>query len=238
MKNNKKKTFNLLTILLAVVAVCLLLVGGIGGTRAALNITSDTYIGTLNTPTVSVELHENDSKEAATSLLSSMQNEPLVLGKEYAEKLTAVNSGTTDQYVRVTLYKYWTEGEDGKRVDLDPSYIQLIQGNEDWILDGSMTTKERLVYYYKYPVAVKSGTSSVIDKVAVDGEVANLVKQTQTTVDENHTTITTTYKYDGLQINLKASVDAIQTHHAAEAMQASWGVTPTFDADGNLEKIN
>ena len=36
MKKNNKKTFSLLTVLLAVLAVCLLVVGGIGVTRAVL----------------------------------------------------------------------------------------------------------------------------------------------------------------------------------------------------------
>ena len=58
MKKNNKKTFSLLTVLLAVLAVCLLVVGGIGVTRAVL-IESDTYSGTLETPDIAIQLNEN-----------------------------------------------------------------------------------------------------------------------------------------------------------------------------------
>ena len=148
MKKNNKKTFSLLTVLLAVLAVCLLVVGGIGVTRAVL-IESDTYSGTLETPEIAVQLNENGKAVSGEdALLQDLlkDEEALAIGKHYKEELTVTNTGTADQFVRVTLYKYWTDDE-GKRVDLDTDYIGLVLG-EDWLVDESATTDERVVLYY------------------------------------------------------------------------------------------
>ena len=120
MKNNKK--FSLLTVLLAVLAACLLLVGGIGVTRAVL-IESDTYSGTLETPDIAIQLNENGTAVSGEdALLQGLfkEGESFTIGKIYDEVLTVTNTGSADQFARVTLYKYWTD-EEGKRVDLDPA---------------------------------------------------------------------------------------------------------------------
>ena len=145
-KNNKK--FSLLTVLLAVLAACLLLVGGIGVTRAVL-IESDTYSGTLETPDIAIRLNENGTAVSGEdALLKGLfkAGESLTIGKIYDEVLTVTNTGSADQFARVTLYKYWTDDE-GKRVDLDTDYIGLVLG-EDWLEDKSATTDERVVLYY------------------------------------------------------------------------------------------
>ena len=82
-KNNKK--FSLLTVLLAVLAACLLLVGGIGVTRAALT-ESDTYSGTLETPEIAVQLNENGKAVSGEdALLQDLlkDEEALAIGKHY-----------------------------------------------------------------------------------------------------------------------------------------------------------
>lgn len=242
MKKNNKKTFSLLTVLLAVLAVCLLVVGGIGVTRAVL-IESDTYSGTLETPDIAVQLNENGKAVSGEdALLQDLLDgeESLAIGKHYDEVLTVTNTGTADQFVRVTLYKYWTDDE-GKRVDLDTDYIGLVLG-EDWLEDKSATTDERVVLYYPdklSPDKGKNETTPLLKEIYADGDLALYV--TETTVTEGtHTTITSTYKYNGLNLNLEASVDAIQTHHAQDAIEASWGTTNvTADEDaGTLSVIN
>ena len=48
------------------------------------------------------------------------------------------------------------------------------------------------------------------------------------------TTITTTYEYDGAQFVLEATVDAVQTHNAKDAIKSAWGVDVNISDDGEL----
>ena len=241
MKNNKK--FSLLTVLLAVLAACLLLVGGIGVTRAVL-IESDTYSGTLETPDIAIQLNENGTAVSGEdTLLKGLfkAGESLTIGKIYDEVLTVTNTGSADQFARVTLYKYWTD-EEGKRVDLDPAYIRLVLG-EDWAVDEASSTKERTVVYYTKVLAPGEESTPLLNKIATDSEVSILVLQetvdTQVVDDVTYTKIETTYVYDGLSLNLEASADAIQTHHAQDAIEASWGTTNvTADEDAGTLSVN
>lgn len=47
-------------------------------------------------------------------------------------------------------------------------------------------------------------------------------------------TITTTYEYDGAQFVLEATVDAVQTHNAKDAIKSAWGVDVNISDDGAL----
>lgn len=240
-KNNKK--FSLLTVLLAVLAACLLLVGGIGVTRAVL-IESDTYSGTLETPDIAIQLNENGTAVSGEdALLKGLlkADEALSIGKPYDEVLTVTNTGSADQFARVTLYKYWTD-EEGKRVDLDPAYIRLVLG-EDWAVDEASSTKERTVVYYTKVLAPGEESTPLLTKISADSEVSILVAQetvdTQVVDGVTYTKIETTYVYDGLNLNLEASADAIQTHHAQDAIEASWGTTNvTADEDAGTLSVN
>jgi hypothetical protein len=240
-KNNKK--FSLLTVLLAVLAACLLLVGGIGVTRAVL-IESDTYSGTLETPDIAIQLNENGTAVSGEdTLLKGLfkAGESLTIGKIYDEVLTVTNTGSADQFARVTLYKYWTD-EEGKRVDLDPAYIRLVLG-EDWAVDEASSTKERTVVYYTKVLAPGEESTPLLTKISADSEVSILVAQetvdTQVVDGVTYTKIETTYVDDGLNLNLEASADAIQTHHAQDAIEASWGTTNvTADEDAGTLSVN
>ena len=240
-KNNKK--FSLLTVLLAVLAACLLLVGGIGVTRAVLTV-SDTYSGTLETPDIAIQLNENGTAVSGEdALLKGLfkAGESLTIGKIYDEVLTVTNTGSADQFARVTLYKYWTD-EEGKRVDLDPAYIRLVLG-EDWAVDEASSTKERTVVYYTKVLAPGEESTPLLTKISADSEVSILVAQetvdTQVVDGVTYTKIETTYVYDGLNLNLEASADAIQTHHAQDAIEASWGTTNvTADEDAGTLSVN
>ena len=240
-KNNKK--FSLLTVLLAVLAACLLVVGGIGVTRAVL-IESDTYSGTLETPDIAIQLNENGTAVSGEdTLLKGLfkAGESLTIGKIYDEVLTVTNTGSADQFARVTLYKYWTD-EEGKRVDLDPAYIKLVLG-EDWAVDEASSTKERTVVYYTKVLAPGEESTPLLNKISADSEVSILVAQetvdTQVVDGVTYTKIETTYVYDGLNLNLEASADAIQTHHAQDAIEASWGTTNvTADEDAGTLSVN
>ena len=231
-------------------AVALLLFAGIGSARSAY-IESDKYETQIATKNIDLQINENgDPVGEDGALLKGLlkEDETLKIGQMYPESLTVTNTGDIDQYVRVTVYKYWTDA-DGKRVDLEPELIKTVFGEEDWIVSESDSTKERTVLYYTKPLKPGETTSDILTQVGLDQSVAKRITQTPEAAEpedgdgtadgtaEEETKYqndTTTYDYNGVQFGITVDADGIQTHSAEKAIKSSWGVDVTIDADGNL----
>ena len=234
MKTRRISESQVVVIALMAIAAVLLVIGTVGGSRAALTY-SETYATELSMQDIGVVLNENKNPvENGGTLLKNIlgEDKAFKVGKEYEEILTVTNDGTIDQYVRVTLYKYWQDAE-GKRVDLSPAYIKLALGTENWIVDTAASTDERTVLYYRLPLAQNETTSAVLTAVSVDNELIKLVKQTMTT-EGKYTTVTNTYKYDSVSLGLKAEVDAVQAHNGEDAIMSAWGARVSIADDGTL----
>ncbi|MBQ2040608.1 MAG: hypothetical protein II482_00520 [Lachnospiraceae bacterium] len=215
-----RKRSSVFTGALLVLAIAALLFGGIGSARAVLT-PSDEYIADIGTKDIALVLNENgDAVEEGGELLSGLiaEGDSVKIGQMYDESLTVKNTGTIDQYVRVSVYKYWTE--EGKRTDLDPALIKLKFG-KGWVEDKSASTPERTVLYCTKKVAVGKETAPFVTNIGVDPSLGTMVEQT---TSEDGKTITTTFKYDDLKFNLEVSVDGIQDHNAADAAKSAWGV--------------
>ena len=156
-------------------------------------------------------------------------------GKAYKENLSVTNSGNINQYVRVTIYKYWLDQDGNKMTDLSPDLIDLhlVNLGTDWIVDEEAATPERTVLYYnKLLYAEGEGISETplfADTLTIDGKIADKVTQKRET-DGVYTTITTSYDYDGVQFRIEARVDAVQEHNAADAAKSAWGKDVTVNS--------
>lgn len=183
------------------------------------------------------------SNAASGALLGKMlagedgKQEKLALNKLYEEKLCVRNSGTIDEYVRVRIYKYWTKknaaNKDVKVTTLSPELIGLrLKTDGRWVMkpedaqhavsaDGAFvnSTKECTELYYKGVLSSKSDTELFADGIRIDGKLASEAK-----IEQKGNTITTTYKYDGVEFHVDVEVDAVQTHNAQEAIRSAWGV--------------
>ena len=256
--------------LLFLLAVVLLFAGSVGSTQAALQVFSSDYLSELKMNHIGVSLLENEEKVSfrnygsrAASGFSERQDGNLILktleddpsfqiGRKYPFKITAVNSGIEseetspiDQYLRITVYKYWVEtgkgetfGDKGwfhgtsnyttKMLDkkYDPALICLgyngTKGynSNNWVWDPEAHTDERDVYYYIGKLTPDSETEALFDTLWIDPSVAKIVKKS---TDET----TYTYAYDGYGFVVQVEVDAIQTHHARNAIRSAWGITNT-----------
>ena len=229
MRNKNNSRFQKSTIALFAAAAVLLAGSAIGSTRAALTYFSDTYSAQMETPRIGVTLMENGETAATDqqqgSLLTGLSD--VKLGQEYAEEITVKNSGEIDQYVRVKIYKSWTNAEGVKDTTLSPSYIDLNFTGDGWIEDESSRTTERSVWYYTEPLAEGAVTSPLTDTISIDNALAT--KVTETTHEEGGKLITEyVYAYDGYTFNLTAEVDAVQDHNAADAIKSAWGVDVTM----------
>lgn len=255
-KKRIKAASPIVTAVLFAAAVAMLLGSSIGGTRAALTYYSETYTSRIQMYDIGVSLMENDKEvswrdyssagdgtwnEHTGELLENMlpEGEELTLGKKYQEELKVRNTGTINQYVRVSIYKYWLDPSGNKLRDLSPDLIDLnlVNTGTDWIEDEGARTKERTVLYYnKLLYAEGQGASETplfADALTIDGSIADKVSQ-ETRKDGNYTTIITTYDYDGVSFRIEAQVDAVQEHNAQDAIWSAWGKRITVNEDGSL----
>ncbi|WP_165247989.1 hypothetical protein [Adlercreutzia sp. ZJ141] len=159
-------------------------------------------------------------------------DERLKPGVSYDERLTVQNTGTINQFVRVTVTKYWVDEQGNKRTDVSPSLIDLNLKNigGDWLLDEEASTPERTVLYYSHLLEPARVTSEFADTLTINKAVSNRVTQTESTTGDG-TVITTTYDYDGLTFCVEACVEAVQDHNAEDAAKSAWGANVVVSGD-------
>ena len=255
MKKLKKFLTPGVTAVLFVLAVLLLGTSAVNGTRAALTYRSETYTAQIEMFDIGVTLQESNGEEwydvswrnyVANSnddwdedegvLLGERwqqandisEEAPIKLGMTYPEGLRVRNSGTIDQYVRVSVYKYWYDAETGKKLPaLDPKLIDLhfVTGN-GWSIDESSSTDERTVLYYSPKLPANAGGASIsepfTDTLTVSPDVQLGIKSHE---EVQGNVIKTVYEYNGIRFEIKAVVDAVQDHNAPDAKLSSWGVS-------------
>ncbi len=239
-----KKLFRtpLATGILFVLALALLLFGSVGGARAALTEQSLIHYSNLETSSISVALMERPKagqpaesvsgdgygvmKIKSGDMVNLVGDKELKLGKNYNLPMSVSNDGLIDEYVRVTVYKYWVTpagtvydhgwfaGGGAKDRSLDPTKIELTFP-DDWTEDDGALTEERRVFYYastlapgeavEFPMTVKI-SSSVAGEVTIDPDTGKYV-----------------YTYNGKGFVLEIQADAVQTHNGDDARISSWG---------------
>lgn len=230
-KKKRNSRFQKSTLILLAAAVLLLAGSAIGSTRAALTYFSENYAAQMNTPEIGVSLVENGKVvatdgEEGEALLTGLTKDgaEFQLGREYQEELAVQNTGTIDQYVRVSIYKSWENPKGDKDTTLSPAYINLhMTEGSGWIEDAGARTTERSVWYYTEPLAVGATTPALSDTIQIDNAVASKVTE-RTTMEDDKQVTTTVYAYDGYTFQVKAEVDAVQNHNAQAAIKSAWGV--------------
>ena len=223
MSESKKKTSSLITWLMFALAVGLLLFSTIGSARAALSIESEVLKSDYRMHNIGVGLGYS-GKVFMQDLIGS--DEQVIPGKIYDLPVSIANTGDIDEYVRVTVYKYWIKN--GKKdASLDPSFIEItfadtMQKDSSW----SSPTGESVVFYASNPLTA-GGALDIIESVKVSDSI---LKTAQTQKDGKKTT--TTYVFDGAQFCIEIVADGVQTHNAKDAIRSAWGKTVSVGTDG------
>lgn len=244
MKNRKNQNR---TFLLFAASAVLLLMSTVGSTRAALTYRSENYDVKLDVSSIGVTLLENGTpvssrdyadgqwKEETGELLTDLlgEDEALIPGRSYEERLSVRNSGSIDSYVRVTLYRSWTKDGENMDTELSPALIDLTLTDGDWIEDTAASTSERTVLYYRNILRSGQETPPLCTNLRIDPAVGRKVSETREETADG-TVIRSSFAYDGYRFCLKAEVDAVQTHNAAEAIKSAWGVDAAAAEDGTL----
>ena len=234
------------TAILFVAAAALLGFGGIGAVQAAPRIQSQDYRAEVVLTNIETalteygEVVEGDDALVKNTLLShnadanGKVDESIKVGKKYDYALGVRNVADgskkgIDQYVRVTVNKYWVLVDDqgnvitdknGKVKDcgLDPSLIKLhfLEGN-GWTIDKDSSTEERTVLYYDKTLATNGDNSTPFtDSLSIDPKVLKEITDLESGLN---------YDYNKVEFRIKATVDAVQTHNPEPAMTSAWGRT-------------
>lgn len=237
MTNVKKRRIPVVTVLLFAIAISLLLFSSVGGARAVLTYSTEAnaYTNEIGMMSTGISLYENGNPVSGTLLTSFGESDGTVIpGRNYDEEVYVVNSGNAtkgdvDEYVRVIIYTYWMDG-DKKAPELDPTFIvpQIIEG--DWIKDESACTDERTVLYYSKLVPAGQPTTPFMSNLMVKEDVLYTVTQSGTGTPST----LTNFFYDGKQICLEIEADAVQAHHAQDAILSAWGRSVSIADDGTL----
>ena len=244
MKKEKNHSY-LRTVLLFILAVSLLAVGGVGSARALPAIVSEYYSGGVELYDIGVTLLENGTAvssrtyspnsnyvwdETYGALLGSLvpDGQEFHIGQAYPEALSVTNSGSIDEFVRVSIYKYWVDAGGRKLTGLVPGEIDLhLLTDNGWVLDSAASSTERTVLYYTSVVPAGGSTAPFSDTLRVSAE--NIPYQASQSTNGN--VITTTYSYDNVTFQLDVQVDGVQTHNAEAAIKSAWGRTATVSGN-------
>ena len=207
-----------LPIILVASSAIMLAASTIGSTKATLTYMSDNYLAQIDIKSIGVTLTENGND---------------VSWRDYKHKDDDWSEATG-----VLLGDMLKNAGDEKLI-LDKKYDEKLavknSGSIDgWTEDKSAETTERNVFYYNSILKKGQTSTDFTDKISISGDIAAIVGQTSQTDDNGLTTITTTYEYDGALFVLEATVDAVQTHNAKDAIKSAWGVDVNISDDGAL----
>ena len=226
------------TVVLFALALLLLGSGTVGGARAALNIQSEYYNSEVELNDIGVALIEKQADDSfkvvagknalmgETSQIGAAikADGKLLPGKTYSEVLAVRNTAEINEYVRVSVFKYWQDANGNKIPEMDSKWIKLgfVTGN-GWTIDTSSTTEERTMLYYGTDIAPGMDTTPFLSTVTIDDTVLTKVSQS-TSVENGVTVIRTTYIYNGNRFCIDVIVDSVQDHNAEQAKISAWGV--------------
>lgn len=258
---NKKKALPYIYFSLFVCSLALLTATTVLGAQALPSQQSGEYTSDLQMYEIGIAIQEGDEetdvwKDIATEpgvtsngAFQSIIDAGIVPGVIYDDNFRVKNTGTIDEYVRVVIYKYWTDN--GKKdFSADAGLIDLgLSDSENWIVDEKNSTDEKTILIYAYPISaasitdegetVSAGTTDVfLESLSINGDIKKdykvIEKTEHTDKGATYTTIVYDYAYNGKGFKIELEADGVQTHHAEDAIKSAWGRDVSIADDGKL----
>ena len=208
-------------VLAVMVAVIVITSSVTGGTMAVYQASTKTD-KTISTSSLDVKLNIEGNVDDQGNVIFTPED---ITGGRVSQRVSAINSGTKNQYVRVHVNKAWHDGQkkvherDGR--DISNEYIGISTCNaQDWLIVNNEDNGEDTYIYYKKILKAGETTSDFMDAFTIfDDQFEN------------------TNAYSGLLVKIRFDADAVQTVAASEAMLAEWGVMATMDDEGNIVSL-
>lgn len=241
LKSLTLQTRILLIVLAAALVGCVVMMA-VSPARSALTYFSGEYVAEIQQTHIGVALTENDAvvpeggnliADSSALLKRPTADNPdnvdqfMIPGEVYSERLSVQNrSSDMDEYVRLTVRKYWAKGAEGdgstadtraKTDKLDPSLIQLQftdESAEYWVRADDECTAEREVFYYKTVLpAGEAAEYPAVTGIRIDPSIKDVRED-----------------YSNCWLALEAQVDSVQVNNAPAAAKSAWGVDVTQEA--------
>ena len=201
----------------------------------------DKYVGNL----VEYMGYSNDDHSGNSAAYEIGSPGKVIPGKKYEERIAARNGSDINEYVRLTVKKYWVNSKDNntrkKDTSMDPELIKLSYGGKAynssaWAINSKEHSKESDTYYLRKMLSGGETSADLFDTLQIDASVYDLgdVKTTTTHTDTNKTVITYEYDYDDFTFYIEADVQAIQTHNVNDAIGSLWGVSNVSAGNGTV----
>lgn len=220
--------------------VSLILAVTIGAASAAVAYVAETYSNRVDMIEIGVSVIENGDRiswrdyvsqnngewdENVGTLFTNMlaNGEKINLGKAYTERISIRNSGTINEYVRVTIYKSWVDEKTGvKQANLNPDYIELhlVGLDQDWLEDVTAKTSERTVLYYNRRLNSGEETPLLSDLLTISTRIYGHGDA-----------------YNGKKFMVEIKVDAIQEQNGQDAAVSAWGRHVIIDPDSGTLRL-
>ncbi len=250
MKN--RKTLPYLFTVAIILAISLLTLTTVAGASAVPNQQSGEYQTDMQMLNIAVSIEESTdgttwstvASEAGKTgtAFSSLSGKQFDVGETYKDQFRISNSGKIDEYVRVVIYKYWVDAKGEKDFTGNADMIELVvPANSGWILDKKNSTSEKKIYFYTKPLTTEG--EGKLSKSFLEGLRLNGAIKSEYTVSESEVTIdgviyktkVYNYKYNDRSFKVEIEADAVQTHHAVDAIKSAWGRDVSVaEGDGTL----
>ena len=201
------------------IAIILLVTSVIGGAVAAVSwMAKDPVKNEVATRELKISLARTSQDEPATDVFKDGRaaiSVPAVMPMAQIDApIWAQNNGDYTFYARFVVTKYWLDENQEKDIEKDPGMITVgwkdDAAKSDWILVEDDENSEVVYLYYKHPLDPNQKTSDIFNVIQI-GNVGN--------------------EYSGLSASLAIDAQAVQAIAADAAIEAEWGLVPTFDGD-------
>ena len=222
--------------LMAVTAALVFAVAA-GGTMAAQRVQSGVLSLGLNAANLAIEWSADGTAESDNGAITVDESALMPAGEyDFAKagnnySVQNVNGDSNmSAYVRVTVTKYWCDGNDAqadKDLEADSGLLTLTCDEENWTsvvnpFEGR-TKSETKVFYYKTPLAPGASTTDLLKSMALSEEADN--------------------QYADKAVRLEAVAEAVQyvpgdNKLNEQAILSAWGVKATLNADGSISAIS
>ena len=167
-------------------------------------------------------------------------------GRTYKEEIKARNGRDIDQYVRLSIKKYWVDPAGNKATYLSPDLIKLTYNGKAYNTGAwqrndkeNKGSHEMETYYLtnilKGQKKAPADSPLLFNELTIDKEIVSEEHMDrQETTQGNKTVYTYTYDYDGYTFYIEADVQAIQTHNINDAIDSLWGVDNVSASKGRI----
>ena len=201
----------------AIIALVLVAVLGVVGTTFAYFTSTDTFENVFSTKPYTMEVAE-----------TFVSPDDWTPGTTTSKSVIATNKGDIDAAVRVSYTESWVDsnGDPLPLKDNDNNEAAIINFANNWSNSWTKSTENsKDYYYYKTKLTKNQATSSLIDSVTFNSNVAISSEDNCVTSGNTKTCTTTTTGYAGGTYTLTISVETAQF----DQYKNIWNTTVTIN---------